>query len=141
MLPGWFSLSLQSLIHSAKRCCYRNSICNGVPRLRIFFLCTSLSYVICKQCIRLFVILLVKTDTHYMYRSRMRYYCKGLSTNSLYMIKCKAYIGFRASLTFQFGLRSVTERRFEKKDTRWITRLIQTNIGNYWLQYKVTIFP
>jgi len=35
-------IPMRSLIHSAKRCCYRNSICDGVLRLRIFLLCIPL---------------------------------------------------------------------------------------------------
>ena len=35
-------IPMRSIIHSAKRCCYRKSIYEGVLRIRIFLLCTPL---------------------------------------------------------------------------------------------------
>jgi hypothetical protein len=35
-------IPMRSFVHSAKRCCYRKSICEGVLRIRIFLLCTPL---------------------------------------------------------------------------------------------------
>jgi len=35
-------IPIRSLIHSDKRCCYRNSVCDGVLRITICLLCTPL---------------------------------------------------------------------------------------------------
>ena len=118
-------ITIWSVIHSAKRCCYRKSICNGALCIRTFFLCTPLylytpflanNYVIwvliyetvpkvCSQrdtlCVRSQDILILKGTKH-----RLSEYDK---MQILYRLS-------KASLTVQFSFWSITERQFEKQD-------------------------
>jgi hypothetical protein len=65
---------------------------------------TSLS----KRYIRLFVILLARPDTHIVCTAAEYINAKRNSTNSLYMIKCKYYLGSKANLIFHFSCWSIT---------------------------------
>jgi len=104
-----------SLIHYDTRCCYRNSVCDGVLHITSCLLCTPLwtiELLIWRLKDEPFPFM-VQRQTLYL-RSQDILLLKRTSTNCRYRINANIMQFLSVSLPFQFGFRSITEGRFGK---------------------------